>query len=296
MSALNFVDYSKSEHVQRALSQLCSNLGQVGIQASWFGRVEHAPRDATLLLHDPVDEQRIPEGCRALGQRTLNRRERLVLAERCGLCVPRWRSLTDQDDVAPLFDEWGVDNILYKADWSYSRAGIRLKTRNKWTPVIRFNPDADVYMQILDGSPYTYKVDVFFDQIIACRKLLTRSVFDRKFYRGFTGVSSLAEIPPIEEKLKSLGRAVFDYGVGLTGVDLMFDRDGKAWVIELNTCSVGRAATWRRWPQAYMTGYTRGVRRWVDEGCPAQYGGDIESGLQMLSAREAGDHVAQRAQ
>ena len=279
MNSINFIDYSKSVHVQRELGNLCSNLEKAGIRANWFDRVEKATVDMLLLVHDPVDELRIPKGCKVLGQRTLNRRERLVLAENCGLSVPRWRSLASQDDIKHLFKRWNVDNIIYKADWSYSRGGIRLLNRENFDAFNKFDPDGDVFMRILGGSPYTYKIDIFFDEVIACRKILTRSVFDNNFYRGFTGISSLAKFPPIVPGLKKLGRAVFDYGVGLTGVDVMFDVDGKPWVIELNTCSVGREANWRRWPESYINGYTRGLCRWVKEGCPAKYGDDVQAGL-----------------
>ncbi len=294
MVMLNFIDYSKSEPVQRALSNLCTRLERLDIEARWFGRVEQAPQDTVLLLHDPVAENLIPAGCRVLGQRTLNRRQRLILAERCGLQVPRWCSLNSQDEIDSLFDRWGVEHILYKADWSYSRGGIKLLKRGKWTRFNKFNPGADVFMQVLDGSPHTFKVDIFFDQVIACRKLLTRSVSDPKFYRSFTGVSLPGEIPPVEDALKALGRAVFDYSVGLTNVDIMFDSGGRPWVIELNTCSVGREATWRRWPDVYIAGYAQGVRRWVDAGCPAQYGVGAEA-LRGLAAQAGGLHAGEAA-
>ncbi|MEJ2418494.1 MAG: hypothetical protein P8Y45_16490, partial [Exilibacterium sp.] len=64
MVMLNFIDYSKSEPVQRALSNLCARLERLDIEARWFGRVEQAPQDTVLLLHDPVAENLIPAGCR----------------------------------------------------------------------------------------------------------------------------------------------------------------------------------------------------------------------------------------
>ena len=215
MRPIQFIDGSTSKHVQNELSNLCLTLGQSGIVAHWCRSVKDALPGAILLLHDPVDQNTIPEGFQVLGQRTLNRRQRLVIAEKCGLSVPRWCSLEKQDDIALLFDEWDTAQFLYKADWSYSRGGIRLMTPNNLVWLNKFNPYGDVFMEVLGGCPHTFKVDVFFDRIIANRILFTRSVFDRKFGMGFTGRSTLGEIPAIEPQLRALGREVFNYGVGL---------------------------------------------------------------------------------
>ena len=93
MKHIQFVDSSQSKFVHNALTKLCGILIDAGISASWCERIEDACSGATLLLHDPVDENNIPEGCEVYGQRTLNRRQRLVLAEKLGLRVPRWCSI-----------------------------------------------------------------------------------------------------------------------------------------------------------------------------------------------------------
>lgn len=288
MDTIVFVDGSKSEHVQRGLDWLCEQLRVEGIQARWCARVEEAPEGSILLVHDPVNVDKIPEGCRLLGQRCLDRRERLVLAERCGLAVPRWCALSSPDDIPALFDQWNVEYLLYKADWSYSRQGIKLLSRQSWQPFNNFNPAADVFMEILDGKPDTYKVDFFYDQPIACRHLFTRSVFDRKFYKGFTQPSRLGDIPPIEEGLKVLGKTLLHYGEGLSGADVMLDQTGRPWIIELNTSSVGREATWMRWPEAYLGAYAEGIRRWVDAGSPATYCRGMAPDAPLLDGRSGG--------
>lgn len=277
------------------LASLCSLLAESGIHADSCCHVQEATPGSILLLHDPVVERHIPEGCEVLGQRTLNRRERLVLAEQCGLPVPRWSSLEIQDEVIDLMDKWEVNHLLYKADRSYSRSGIRVMARGNFASLERFDPDADIFMQIISVNHHTFKVDMFFDQLIACRHLLTRSVFDKQFYRSFTGVSRLGELPPVENEMSALGRAVMNYGAGLSGIDVMFDGGGNPWVIEVNTSSIGREATWRRWPKTYINGYAEGIKRWVREGCNAQYCNGMSPGASMLSDREGGVHVGQRA-
>lgn len=260
------------------------------ITANWHPSVAEASPGATLLVHDPVQEDRIPERCQVLGQRTLNRRQRLILAEQSGLPVPRWRSLERKGQIVPLLDEWGVDHVLYKADYSYMRKGIRLVTRGR-VPDDIVNADADVFMAIVEGSPHTLKIDLFFDEIIACRKTFTRSVFDPKFRKSFTEFSSLGKIPPLLPQLRALGRALLYHGVGLTGVDVMIDREDEPWVIELNTCSVGREATWRRWPDLYIGGYVAGICRWVREDCPGRYSNNVAPVTGQLSQRFGGEDV-----
>jgi hypothetical protein len=267
MSHIQFVDPSRSIYVQNGLTKLCRILNETGITASWCGRIEDACPEAILLLHDPVDERNIPKSCKVYGQRTLNRRQRLVLAERLGLRVPRWCSLDSAEQLLDIFDNWRVDHFLYKADWSYSRSGVRLVTHDKLVALNRFDPSGDIFMEVLEGSPHTFKVDVFYDKVIGCRKLFTRSVFDQKFARSFTKTSELGERPAVEPELQHLGQNVFNYGVGLLNVDIMLDEHGREWVIELNTCSVGRDATWKRWPETYISGYAKGIMRWVDDGC-----------------------------
>ncbi|WDE08032.1 hypothetical protein SG34_014725 [Thalassomonas viridans] len=273
METINFIDRSKEASVQQGLTFLCEQLTGLGIRARWCPRVEEADPGAILLLHDPVDEDKIPPGCRVLGQRCLNRRQRLVLAERCGLPVVSWTSVADIGDIPKLFDRWGVDAFLFKADWSYSRGGIKCLTRRDWQPFNprRFNPDADVFMRILNGSPDTHKVDLFYDQAFACRHMHTRSVFDRKFYKGFYQRSELGFIPPLEPALKRLGKALTLYGQGFSGVDFMYDAEGQPWVIELNTSSLGREGTWSRWPDVYLNGYLAGLKSWIRAGCPAEF-------------------------
>ncbi|WP_281557577.1 hypothetical protein [Thalassomonas sp. RHCl1] len=290
METINFIDRSSETSVQQGLTFLCEQLETLGIRARWYPRVEEADAGAILLLHDPVDEDKIPPGCRVLGQRCLNRRQRLVLAERCGLPVVSWTSVADINDIPKLFDRWGTDAFLFKADWSYSRGGIKCLTRRDWQPFNprRFNPDADVFMRILNGSPDTHKVDLFYDQAFACRHMHTRSVFDRKFYKGFYQRSELGFIPPLESALAKLGKALTQYGQGFSGVDFMYDAQGQPWVIELNTSSLGREATWSRWGDVYLKGYLAGLTSWIKAGCPAKFCHGIPEDAAQLSEISGG--------
>ncbi len=297
METINFIDYSKSEYVHRGLNYFCDNLNADGIKANWYVTPEQAEPGSILLLHDPVAEDIIPEGCRVLGQRCLNRRERLVLAERCGLPVATWSAVKTIEDVPELFDHWDTNNILYKADWSYSRVGIQRLSRQKWRPFCprRFDPDADVFMRILAGSSDTHKVDFFYDHPFACRHMHTRSVFDNWFYKGFYRRSELGEIPPLTDGLKKLGKTLMLYGEGFSGADVMYDKHNRPWIIELNTCSLGREDTWLRWPEPYLEGYLEGLRHWIAEGCPAEFCNSISPRAEELSDRSGGSYPLGRS-
>ncbi|NQZ13034.1 MAG: hypothetical protein HRT35_38300 [Algicola sp.] len=290
MQSINFIDISKTKQVHSGLDFLCESLRADGHKANWYGTLQQAEPDSILLLHDPLNEKNIPDGCRVLGQRCLNRRERLVLAERCGLPVATWCAVDTADDISPFFERWNVDNILYKPDWSYSRKGVQRLGRQDWQPFNpeRFNPDGDVFMHILNGSPDTHKVDLFYDKAIACRHMYTRSVFDNKFHRGFRQPCDLGTIPPLAEGLKKLGMALMQYGEGFSGVDVMYDEHHNPWVIELNTSSLGREGIWIRWPRPYLDGYLAGLRNWIGDGCPAQFCNGIPANAAQLNDRSGG--------
>lgn len=290
MNIINFIDRSNSDAVHRGLTFLCDKLKEDGIVANWYATPEEAEPGAILLLHDPVDEDKIPQGCRVLGQRCLNRRERLILAERCGLPVVSWSAVDTIADIPKLFDRWGVDDFLFKADWSYSRGGIKYLSREDWRPFNpgRFNPDADIFMRILNGNPDTHKIDLFYDQPIACRHMYTRSVFDKKFYKSFSQRSELGKMPLINEGLEQLGKTLLFYGQGFSGVDVMYDKYNHPWIIELNTSSLGREDTWKRWPEHYLSGYLSGLRHWISRDCPANFCTGISPQAAQLDARSGG--------
>ena len=273
MLTINFIDRSKSQKVQQGLDFLCQQLCSDGVKAAWYPNVTQAEPGAILLLHDPEDADKIPAGCQVIGQRCLNRRQRLVLAEQCGLPVARWRSVEKVEQIRDIFNHWQVESLLYKADWSYSRNGVKRLNLDDWMPfnMARFNPQADVIMEILTGQPDTYKVDIFYDQVIACRHMHTRSVFDKRYYRSLDGYSELGQIPPLHQGLTKLGKALFNYGQGFSGADVMFDQYNQPWIIELNTSSLGREGTWERWPETYLEGYLSGLRHWIGDGCPAYF-------------------------
>ncbi|MEM7428894.1 MAG: hypothetical protein AAF441_22635 [Pseudomonadota bacterium] len=290
---LQFVDPSRSEWVHKGLDRLCELLAADDIAAGWCSRIEDAKPGSTLILHDPVHENGIPKDARAFGQRTLNRRERLVLADRLGLPVPRWCSISERDELADVFDRLEAPHFLYKADWSYSRGGVRLVSAERTVGLDRFDPDGDVFMHVLDGCPHTHKVDVFYSRVIGCRRLHTRSVLDPSFPKSFSDPSELGEIPAMADDLSRLGRDVMAYGVGLLNVDVMVDSAGREWVVELNTCSVGREATWMRWPDTYLPGYAEGIVRWAEDGCPGQPVNGARLDVPHLSARSGGLSVYQ---
>jgi hypothetical protein len=298
METINFIDRSKAQYVQNGLTFLCDSLKADGIRANWYASPKDAEPGAILLLHDPEEPANIPQGCRVLGQRSLNRRERLVLAERCGLPVVKWCVLESMDDIAGLFDLWGVDNLLAKADWSYSRGGIKRLTKEDCIPFSshNYNADADVFMRILNGSPDTHKVDLFYTQQIACRHMYTRSVFDSNFYKGFTKHCNLGTIPSLEEGLTKLGQELMNYGQGLSGVDFMYDENNNPWVIELNTSSLGREGIWNRWREPYLAGYLGGLRQWIAAGCPAQFCNGLSPKAKQLSDRSGGSYPSEASQ
>ncbi|NKB63610.1 MAG: hypothetical protein GKR95_25300 [Gammaproteobacteria bacterium] len=292
MRPIHFVDKSRSTYVQNGLNRICEILNGRGVTAGWCDKVVDAPEGAILVVHDPVEIDQIPLGCSVLGQRTLNRRERLILAEQSDLPVPAWGSLDDSDRFSDLLDEWDLDVLLHKADWSYARKGVQARCRGDTIDRNSFDPNTDVFMQMIQGGSYhTYKVDMYFDQIIGCRYVYTYHPQHEMFHKKFSQYSKQRELPGLSQQLETLGRAVMAHGVGLSGVDIMVDVNDRSWVIELNTSSVGRESTWQRWPDIYINNYAQGILKWLNEGSDATFCTDRSPLVHLLTARSGGIDV-----
>lgn len=261
---LDIIDNGKKMEVCQFLDDLCNELKTEDVIANWHKNIVKANSNSIILVHDPVNYNLIPTLSTVFGQRTLNRRQRLILAEQAGLPVPRWVSQFKEQAIEKLFEEWRVEHILYKSDLSFQRKNVFLLSKKNFREYRNSFSNGDVLMEPICGLSDTYKIDIFYDSIIGCRKLPTKSIHSPDFYKPCSD-SSLEKVVPssLHDSLRNLGKLLPHYGAGLTSVDFMLDTNMNPWVIELNTCSVGRDTTWSRWKPIYLEGYKAGIISWL---------------------------------
>lgn len=255
---LHIVAESNHRVVPVVLDRVIAQLGAAGVDARWGTRLPRQIRDDDVVIaHEPL--ARPPErGC-VLGQRLLNRRQRLVVLAHAAVPVAPWAAPRDGRGVVALFDRWGVETILYKADWSWRRKGVLVVRRDD---TLGYDPTGDVFMQILGGDPDTYKVDLFRDVVLGARVYRTPSAHDPRFHHDPHPSSPYQPSRRLREISQRAGSALARYGSGYLSLDFM--RAGGRWVlIEANISGVGIVDPWRMRPHQYADRYAAGVLAWL---------------------------------
>ena len=226
------------------------------IDNSWSGT--YATADL-IIADEPIPDVEALSDVRLLGQRTLNRLQRLQIAVEEDAPVAKFGSPADDDELTPMSQGWAKFAVL-KYDWSTRRNGVflwPLGADRKPFPS-DFRAGCDVFMEFLDGDPLTYKIDAFGGVVLASWLLPTRNMRqadwqvldDPKFY----------EFAPPPELVKSIARVskrLLAYGVGYASFDLMQAPQGYQ-IVEMNTCSVSTAA-WDIWPDRYASTYGNAI-------------------------------------
>jgi hypothetical protein len=124
-------------------------------------------------------------------------------------------------------------------------------------------------MKLVVEDPTTYKVDVFFDEILGSRAYLTPSLDSPNFYNDelesepFDAPSSLVDFA------KTAGNVLSAYGAGYISIDFM--RVGSDFaVIEANTSGVGIVTMWSLFPDQYVKRYSDAILCWLSSGGAAR--------------------------
>lgn len=207
--------------------------------------------DAVVAM-DPVPLAAIAQGVIVLGRRTMNRAERLMVAEESGVRTARWQCAVDVGN-----NHADRSLCVLKYDWSFGRCGVSLVDfTDNWQSTVG---NGDVLMERLAEDPRTFKLDLLCGSIVGSWGLNTRPIEDVAF-RDPTGEPFLWHCPDIvKEAAERLSRILIDRGVGYMSVDYMRTRGGYL-AIELNTCSAGRMIPWSRWGSRYVKGFCRGLQ------------------------------------
>lgn len=213
-----------------------------------------------IIGADPIADRPALSNARVLGQRTLNRYQRMEIAAAAGAPVASFGSPANDDELSKLSRHWG-DICVLKYDWSARRNGVFLwpleaRTRKAFPP--DFQVGCDLFMEFLGDDPLTYKMDIFCGQVLGSWIFPTRNmrlanwqvVEDRNNYEFH---------PPedLVDKICNVSNGLIDHGVGYASFDLMRTQAGFS-IIEINSCSVG-TAVWNSWPQRYAESYADAI-------------------------------------
>lgn len=215
-----------------------------------------------ILLSDPINDKNFSEKHKVLGQRTLNRKERLEIAEKIDEeLVVNWCAPQNNLELKEKVKRWRNEHIILKYDWSYGKRGVKAVQINNTSLLLPKNFDSrkDVIMEFLTEDPYTYKVDLLSGVILNSWILKTKSILDKEFL-SFSPPPEIFELPvSLKRKLKKLSLTLLNYGAGYISVDLMKDK-GNFKIIEINTCSVGRNISWSNFFNIYLKNYAIAIK------------------------------------
>ncbi len=249
-----------SEHsaVDTVLDAVIARLAAAGIDAGWSHALGARPGDRDVVItHESLPDP--PRHACVLGQRLLNRRQRLVVLAHAGVRVAPWAAPRDGRGVLALFDRWGADEILYKADWSWRRKGVVVVRRDA---TLGYDRTGDIFMRILDGDPTTYKAYLFRGTLIGASAYRTPAVHDAHFHHDPHPLTAFDPSPRLRALASRAGAALAAYGTGYVSVDFMRSR-GRYFVIEANTAGVGIVGNWVERPRLFADRYAAGILAWL---------------------------------
>ncbi len=217
------------------------------------------PAADLIISADPLRDRPALHGARVLGQRTLNRFQRMEIAARNGGSVALFGSPENDDQLSTLARDWG-DSCVLKYDWSSRRNGVFLwpLTTGRRAFPSDFRPDCDLFMAFIEGDPLTYKVDAFCGTVLGSWIFPTRSM-RAPDWQITTAPELIAFDPPaqVHSAIQSVSEALVSYGVGYASYDLMQAKDGFK-LIEINSCSVS-TEMWNHWPERYARSYSSAI-------------------------------------
>ena len=250
----------RADRPHRVFVELGSILADAGvtldIDNSWSD--DHATADL-LIAVEPIGDRPAFSDVRLLGQRTLNRFQRMELAVQSGVPVGSFGSPRDDDGLTALAGDWG-DFAVLKYDWSSRRKGVflwPLGAERKTFPS-DFRPGQDLFMEFLAEDAQTYKIDAFGGTIVGSWILPTRSML-KYDWQMIENTASYDFVPPValQRSIAEFSKNLLVHGVGYASFDLMRARDGFR-LIEANTCGASTSA-WNLDPRGYATRLAQGI-------------------------------------
>jgi hypothetical protein len=218
-------------------------------------------RAGLIIGFEPFEDRKQLLGARVLGQRTLNRFQRMEIAATTEALVAEFGSPRNDDELSALTRDWGPFCVL-KYDWSLRRNGVFAWPLGDTRPAFPsdFTPGCDLFMKFVDGDPKTYKVDAFCGTVLAGWILPTRSMREPDWQVIDVPEMLEFDVPPDARAcVEAVSEALIAQGVGYASYDLMRGPRG-FHLIEANTCAVS-TAMWDVSPERYAANYLRAMLR-----------------------------------
>jgi hypothetical protein len=264
--------------VEGVFESVVTSLREHGADVRREQRLARLPStDEVVIAHQPLGPRPGLDGRRVLGQRVLDRAERLLVVDNLGLPVPGWARAEDDAAVARLEGRASA-GLLHKADRSYKGMHVRLLVPGERPADVR---PGDVVMAVLDDDPTTYKAHVFGGAMISSHAYRSPPADRLPFPGGNFEYELFEPDDRMREVVTAIGRALLDFGAGYCAVDLM-RAHGSWWVIEVNTGAVGLSSTWGGWPDRYAPAYAAALTAWLADGAPAPTLGEAQQRARVL--------------
>lgn len=245
--------------------QLIVETEKHGLSVTYCKELEEDPKYDAYVLAAPTAIPQLGPDETVLGLRTLNRKDRLIIAEQVVSAdlMARWAAPGSEEELSSVLASWGKNEYIFKYDWSAGRRGVRLFSPDKDQLPEDYDPDRDVVMEHLNEDSYTYKADLCCGVLMNAWFLRTAGIASGEFY-AHTKKPSQYELPEaVKLQLEKLSVELMRYGSAYISVDMMH-YNGEYKIIEINTNSVGRNIAWKRFGDAYLENYPKGLMRLVD--------------------------------
>lgn len=246
--------------------KLISNLNAQNINISYCRRPNEDSRNADIIvLSAPMNTKIFSVDQIVLGLRTINRKERMLIADKfmSPKFMARWASPESDEELKETLTAWNTDEYIFKYDSSAGRRGVALINQKTGQIPEDYSSEKDVIMEYLKDDPYTYKADMFCGVLLNTWFLRTTDINHEEF-NNYTSNPTKFELPEdIKWELEELSRELMKYGSGYISIDLM-KCDGHYKIIEINTNSVGRNISWKHFSEDYLLTYPVGIKKLLE--------------------------------
>lgn len=232
-------DHKIPTGTSKVYNQLTNQLKSSKINFVWGKSFPKNLRDWDLFItHSSLNTEELPSLIPILGIRIINRRERMLLAEKLNIPTVDWKSPRKPDDIYSLFHNWESETIVFKPDSSYDRKGVQLVCKSD-LPLKEYDFLCDVFMRHVKDETDTFKIDCCYNSVVSARKLEIPPIGSPMFHKKNYKSCRIEIADEFKEIARLLGPPLSQLGSLYYSFDLMQFRK-QYCVIEINTTGISR--------------------------------------------------------